>query len=84
MTDRERQLLDKLKQKEAEERREEAKRQRQFMSMCKRHFGLTPSEIADALQAKADDVKPTETREATQGHSSWRAVARGGAVGGGR
>lgn len=36
MTDKEKELLQKLKQKEADEKKELAKKQRQFKDMCKR------------------------------------------------
>lgn len=45
MTDKEKELLEKLKKKEAEEKKELAKKQRQFKDMCKKEFGITPTEI---------------------------------------
>ena len=61
MTDKEKKRLDDLKKKEAEEKKEAAKRQRAFKDMCKKNFGLTPTEIADMIKAKntneTDDEK---------------------------
>ncbi len=51
MTDREKTLLEKLKAKEQAEKKEQAKQQRQFKDLCKKYFGMTPTEIGDILQA---------------------------------
>lgn len=45
MTDKEKEMLQKLKKKEADEKKEQAKKQRQFKDMCKKEFGITPTEI---------------------------------------
>lgn len=52
MTDREKTMLEKLKAKEQAEKKEQAKQQRQFKDLCKKNFGMTPTEIADRLQAE--------------------------------
>ena len=52
MTNREKEMLEKLKAKEQAEKKEQAKIQRQFRELCKKNFGKTPTEIADILQAE--------------------------------
>ena len=52
MTDKEKALLEKLKAKEQAEKKELAKKQRQFKDMCKKNFGFTPTEISDIIQSK--------------------------------
>lgn len=57
MTDKEKELLEKLKKKEAEEKKELAKKQRQFKDMCKKEFGMTPTEI---MQMISNDRKVSD------------------------
>lgn len=59
MTDKEKELLEKLKKKEADEKREQAKKQRQFKDMCKKEFGMTPTEILALISndKKASDFE---------------------------
>lgn len=52
MTNREKEMLERLKAKEQAEKKEQAKIQRQFRELCKKNFGKTPTEIADILQAE--------------------------------
>ncbi len=54
MTDKEKKTLERLKEKEAKEKKEAAKRSRIFKDMCKQKFGLTPTEIADKILTDSD------------------------------
>ena len=64
MTDKEKELLQKLKQKEADEKKEQAKKQRQFKDMCKKEFGITPTEIL-ALISNDNKVSDFEKKITT-------------------
>lgn len=60
MNERDERKLAELLAKKKQEQKQKAKEQRQFANLCKKNFGMTPTEITEQLKEKNYDIKVSD------------------------